>query len=63
MVIVHCQQESQRRMTEIENLCRPPGSKPRYANDDKLYKVRSSALALKNWKHKIPKAQQKVHYQ
>ena len=59
---VHCQQACQKRMNEIEAICRPPGSATRYMNDENLYKVRSSALALLNWKHKIPEKQLKVHY-
>ena len=59
---VHCQQECQKRMNEIEALCpRQPGSEAMYINDDKMYKVRSSALALLNWRHKIPQDQIKVH--
>jgi len=59
---VHCQQESQKKMNQIETLCRPPRSKPRYINNEKLYKLRSSALALLNWKHKIPKDHLEIHY-
>jgi hypothetical protein len=60
---LHCQQSSQKRMNDIENLCRPPGSAPKYTNDNTMYKARSSALALLNWSHKIPKDQLKIHYQ
>lgn len=58
---LYCQQESQKKMNEIEEMCRPIGAKPRYVNNERLYKVRSSALALLNWKHQIPEKQISLH--
>lgn len=48
-----CGQVAQERMKSIEEKFHP---KERYQHDERLYKVRSAALALLNWRHKIPEA-------
>lgn len=46
-----CGQQTQIRMDEIEEKF---NTVKKYSTDHRLYKVRSSALALMNWRHKIP---------
>jgi hypothetical protein len=48
-----CGQVAQERMKSIEQTFHP---KERFKHDERLYKVRSAALALLNWKQKIPEA-------
>jgi len=59
---VHCEQLTQKRMKEIELTYRSKGDyKSQFEHDPMLYKVRSSALALMHWKHKIPENKLKYH--
>ena len=51
-------QASNLRMNELEDRFMP---QKRYSTDFAQYKVRSSALALMNWKHKIPKEKVASH--
>jgi hypothetical protein len=51
-------QASNLRMNELEDRFMP---QQRYSTDFAQYKVRSSALALMNWKHKIPKEKVASH--
>lgn len=48
-----CGQVAQERMKIIEERFHP---QEKYKHDERLYKVRSAALALLNWRHKIPEA-------
>jgi hypothetical protein len=52
---VHCEKYTQSRMRELEAMCRPHnGYPPKYIQNHHLYHVRSCAVALKQWRHKIP---------
>ncbi len=48
---LRCGQQTQIRMNELEDRYMP---QKKYSTNHELYKVRSSALALMNWRHKIP---------
>jgi len=49
-----CDQESHRRMKQLEESYRRYEPEPQYTLDPRLHGIRSKALALLNWKHKIP---------
>jgi len=52
---IHCEKHVHIRMRELEVLCRPcQGYPPQYTQDPHLYHIRSCAIALKQWKHKLP---------
>jgi hypothetical protein len=55
---LRCGQQTQYRMNEMEEKFIV---QKRYATDFELYKVRSSALALMNWRHKIPEDKVACH--
>ncbi len=48
---LRCGQQTQIRMNELEDRYMP---QRKYTTNHDLYKVRSAALALMNWRHKIP---------
>ena len=59
---LRCEQFFQEKMREIEDEYEPPlGYEPQFEIDTSLRKVRSSALALMNWSHKIPKEKLEEH--
>jgi len=55
---LRCAHQSQLRMNEMEDRYMPEA---RYETDHELYKVRSSALALMNWRHQIPEEKIAFH--
>eukprot|EP00555_Chaetoceros_dichaeta_P014893 CAMPEP_0198253032 /NCGR_PEP_ID=MMETSP1447-20131203/3502_1 /TAXON_ID=420782 /ORGANISM="Chaetoceros dichaeta, Strain CCMP1751" /LENGTH=406 /DNA_ID=CAMNT_0043938521 /DNA_START=84 /DNA_END=1304 /DNA_ORIENTATION=+ len=59
---IHCEKARRQRIEEIEEIFKPPqGYKPQFENDQRLYKVRSAAVALKKWAGRMPMEKVREH--
>ena len=52
---LECEKHTQIRIRELEALCTPPGGYPnKFIQNKYLYHVRTCAIALRQWKNKMP---------
>jgi len=59
---IHCEKARRQRIEEVEEVFKPPqGYRPQFENDQRLYKVRSAAVALKKWAGRMPMEKVREH--